>query len=97
LAQEELNHEIDHLVQNGLTQKELDHAKKRVLNNEAFYHQSNANFGNQVAFEELMGLGFEHYQHRADEINRVTLEEMNRIIKKYLGVPGSVEVVVGPK
>ena len=43
-----------------------------------------------------MGLGFEHEQHHADEVNAVTLEQVNRVIKKYLGASGSVEVVVGP-
>ena len=96
LASEELHREIDQLVQAGLTQEELDQAKKTVLQDDALTHQSNANFGNIIASDELMGLGFEHEQHHADEVNAVTLEQVNRVIKKYLGASGSVEVVVGP-
>lgn len=96
LAGEELDREINQLVQAGLTQEELEQAKKMVLQEDALAHQSNANFGNMIASDELMGLGFEHDQYHADEVNAVTLEQVNRVIKKYLGVPGFVGVVVGP-
>ncbi len=96
LARKEFHRTINQLVQAGLTQEELNQAKKIVLKEDALNHQSNADFGNKIASDELMGLGFEHDQHHANEINAVTLEQINNAIKKYLGAPGSVEVIVEP-
>ncbi len=58
--------------------------------------QSNAGLAVRCASEELVGLGFDHYLHRTDEINEVTLEKLNAAVKKYIAVPGSVEAVVAP-
>lgn len=96
-ALQELNHLLEQLVQKGLTQEELEQAKKFILHLDALSHQSNATFGRQVAKDELMGLGFEHTYHRKEEILGVTLDQVNAAIKKYLDAPGFVEVVVGPK
>lgn len=96
LARHEFDDEILKLTKEGLTQEELDRAKKKILGAEAINNQSNAGFGAQAASSELVGLGYDHYQQRADEINKVTLDDMKRVIQKYLGAPGSVEAIVTP-
>ncbi len=95
-AKHEFDDEINKLAKDGLTQEELDRAKKKILGSEAINNQSNAGLAAESAGDELMGLGFDHYQQRTQEINRVTLDDMNCVIKKYLAVPGSVETVVTP-
>ncbi|MFI0348521.1 MAG: M16 family metallopeptidase [Chthoniobacterales bacterium] len=96
LAKHEFDDEINKLAKDGLTQEELDRAKKKILGSEAINNQSNAGMAAESAGDELMGLGFDHYQHRTSEINGVTLDKVNNVIKKYLAVPGSVEIVVTP-
>ena len=95
-AKHEFDDEINKLAKDGLTQEELDRAKKKILGSEAINNQSNAGLASESAGDELMGLGFDHYQQRMQEINRVTLDDMKRVIQKYIAVPGSVETVVMP-
>ena len=95
-ARSEFDDEIHHVAQDGLTQEELATAKQKVLGADAMAMQSNAGLAVRCASEELVGLGFAHYLHRADEINEVTLEKLNAVVKKYIAVPGSVEAVVAP-
>ena len=96
-ARNEFNDEIQHVATDGLTQEELTTAKQKVLGADAMAIQSNAGLMLRCASEELMGLGFDHYLQRTKEINEVTLEKFNAVIKKYIAVPGSVEAVVAPK
>ena len=96
-ARSEFDDEIQRVAKDGLTQQELTTAKQKILGADAMAIQSNAGLMLRCASEELMGLGFDHYLHRTDEINDVTLETLNDVVKKYIAVPGSVEAVVAPK
>ncbi len=95
-ASSEFNDEIDKVAHEGLRDEELVKAKKKVLGEEAIAIQSNAGLAARCLSEELMGLGFDHYLSRTKEINNITLEHLNNVIKKYFNVPGSVEVTVAP-
>jgi zinc protease len=95
-ARHEFNDEIAHLAQDGLTQEELATAKKKVLGADAMALQSSAGLALRSASEELMGLGFDHYLYRPDEIDKVTLESLNTVVKKYIAALGSVEAIVAP-
>jgi zinc protease len=95
-ARNEFDDEIHHVAQDGLTQEELTTARQKVLGADAISMQSNAGLAVRCANEELMGLGFDHYLHRSDEINQVTLEQLNAVVKKYISVPGSVQAIVAP-
>jgi zinc protease len=96
-ARKELDRFLEELIEGGFTQEDLEKAQNIILYQEALLHESYANLAKSLAKDELMGLGFEHSQHRREEILGVTLDQMNAVIKKYLGAPGFVEVVVGPK
>ena len=95
-ASHELNDEIGQVVCHGVSSDELFKAKKKILGEEAISLQSSTGLAARCLSEELMGLGFDHYLHRTQEINSVSLEQLNEVIKKYFNVPGSVEVRVGP-
>ncbi|OHE77938.1 MAG: hypothetical protein A3F67_05460 [Verrucomicrobia bacterium RIFCSPHIGHO2_12_FULL_41_10] len=96
LARHEFDDEINKLAADGLTQEELDRAKKKLLGAEAIQNQSNAFLAAQCASDELMGLGFDDYQHRFAAINAVSLDAIRNVTRKYLAVPGSVETIVAP-
>ncbi|MBM3856621.1 MAG: insulinase family protein [Verrucomicrobia bacterium] len=96
-AKSEFDDEIQHVAKDGLTQEELRTAKQKILGADAMAIQSNAGLMLRCASEELMGLGFDHYLQRINEVNDVTLEKLNAVVKKYIAVPGSVEAVVAPK
>ena len=92
----EFTDEINTLAKEGLTPEELARAKKKLLGSEAIRNQSNAAFAASVAGDELMGLGFDKYLKRKDEIESVTLEDARRATEKYLNTPARVEVIVRP-
>jgi len=92
----EFQDEIGKLAKDGLTTEELARAKKKLLGSEAIRNQSNSAFAAAVAIDELVGLGFDNYLKRKDQIESVTLDDTKRIAAKYLGVPGRVEVIVQP-
>jgi zinc protease len=92
----EFQDEIGKLAKDGLTEEELVRAKKKLLGSEAIRNQSNSAFAAAVAIDELVGLGYDNYLKRKDQIESVTLDDTKRIAAKYLGVPGRVEVIVQP-
>lgn len=92
----EFQDEIGKLAKDGLTEEELARAKKKLLGSEAIRNQSNSAFAAAVAIDELVGLGYDNYLKRKDQIESVTLDDTKRIAAKYLGVPGRVEVIVQP-
>ncbi len=92
----EFQDEIGKLAKDGLTEEELARAKKKLLGSEAISNQSNSAFAATVAIDELVGLGYDNYLKRKDQIESVTLDDTKRIAAKYLGVPGRVEVIVQP-
>jgi len=92
----EFTDEINKLAKDGLTPEELARAKKKLLGSEAICNQSNSAFAASVAGDELMGLGFDNYLKRKEQIESVTLEDARRATGKYLNTPARVEVIVRP-
>ena len=96
LARKEFDDEIAKLASDGLTQEELTRAKAKLLGAEAIHNQSNAALGGLCATNELLGLGYDHEKIRRDEIEKVSLEDVKRVARKYFRDGKSVEVLVGP-
>ncbi|QQY08704.1 MAG: insulinase family protein [Candidatus Xiphinematobacter sp.] len=93
-ARNELVEEINKVATEGLTTDELDRAKKKLLGFESVRSQNVFSFASLCATNELLGLGFDHYQKRSAEIQAVTAEEVQKVAQRYLGVPGCAEAVV---
>jgi len=96
LARSEFDDEIAKLAADGLTPEELARAKAKLLGAEAIRNQSPAALGSLCATNELLGLGYDHDRFRKEEIGKVTIEEIQRVARKYFREGKSVEVVVGP-
>jgi zinc protease len=75
--------EIGKLASEGLTNDELQRAKKKLIGQQQISNQSNETFGYVTALDELYGLGFDHYKKLEQEVNAVTLEDVKRIAGKY--------------
>ena len=54
--------EISKLASEGLTNDELQRAKKKLIGQMQIANQSNDSFGYMAALDELYGLGFDHYK-----------------------------------
>jgi len=67
----------------GLTNEELQRAKKKMIGQQQIANQSNEAFGYMTALDELYGLGFNHYKELEKDVNAVTIEDVKRVAKKY--------------
>jgi zinc protease len=92
----ELQQEIEALSKDGLTEEELARAKKKLLGSEAIRNQSNSAFAATVAVDELVGLGFDNYLRRREQVERATIGDVRAAAAKYFGTLSRVEVVVRP-
>ena len=92
----ELQDEISGLSRDGLTEEELARAKKKLLGSEAIRNQSNSAFAANVAVDELVGLGFDNYLKRKEQVESVTIEDIRTAAAKYFETPSRVEVIVRP-
>jgi len=75
--------EIQKLASEGLTEEELNRAKKKFIGQHEIALQSNDSFGYQCALDELYGLGFDYYKSLEKEVNAVTLDQIKQVAAKY--------------
>ncbi|MEP6821922.1 MAG: pitrilysin family protein [Chthoniobacterales bacterium] len=88
--------EIRKLATEGLTEVELQRAKKKLIGQQQITNQSNDSFGYVTGLDELYGLGFDHYQQLEREIEGVTVAEVKRVAEKYFQQQPCVIVTVRP-
>ena len=88
--------EIGKLASEGLTNEELQRAKKKLIGQQQIANQSNDAFGYMTALDELYGLGFNHYKELEKNVNAVTVEEVKRVAKKYFQDQPYVLAIVRP-
>lgn len=94
LVQAALTEEIGHLAADGLTEVELQRARKKLLGKQAIAHQSNASLAYTSALDELYGLGFRYHQELAAKVEKITHAEVRAVARKYFDGQPSVTVVV---
>jgi len=96
MAMEELKKVLLKLYDEGITEEELNITK---IQSKASFLRNNETKDtktlNLAAFEAL-GLGYEYLNDFFEEINAITLEEMNGYIKDVLDPEKVTEVIVGP-
>ena len=75
--------EIGQLAREGLTQIELERAKKKLIGQQQIENQSNDAFGYSAAVDELLGLGFNHYKELETRVNAVTMADTKRVAEIF--------------
>jgi zinc protease len=75
--------EINKLATNGLTEEELNRAKKKLIGQQQIGNQSNDAFGYMTALDELYGLGYNHYKEVEAKINAVSMADVRRVAASY--------------
>ncbi|MEO5722286.1 MAG: pitrilysin family protein [Chthoniobacterales bacterium] len=88
--------EISKLATEGLTELELQRAKKKLLGQQQITNQSNDSFGYITGLDELYGLGFDHYRELEREIEAVTVADVKRVADKYFQQQPCVIATVKP-
>ena len=91
-----IDEEVDKLVTNGLTQKELDDSRRFLIFAMPRALETNAGIANYLQTAEFFGLGLDFDVRIPDLLNAVTLDEANALAKKFLSVDRATIVIAGP-
>jgi zinc protease len=88
--------ELRKVREEGLTEGEVDRAKKYLIGNFEIGLQTNEAQANQVSLDELYGLGFDHFQKYPREIQKVTREDVDRVARKYFDLESYAIAIIRP-
>jgi predicted Zn-dependent peptidase len=85
-GEEKLHQFIHSFIEEGMTQEELDHTRKKLLLSEALYSPTNASLvnwyrGNELEFDPAEG----RFVNVEAEYRKVTIEQIQAVARKYLG------------
>ena len=88
--------EIDNLYKNGLTEDELKKAKN-IIERDTFYsRESISNIASEIGYTVTITNGMEYYRNYLENINKVTVNDIKRVIKDYLNRDSAVISIVMP-
>jgi zinc protease len=88
--------ELEKVKVEGVTEEEMDRAKKYLIGNFEIGLQTNGAQANQMSMDELYGFGFDHYQKYPQEIQKVTKEDVNRVAKQYFNIESYAIAIIRP-
>ncbi len=88
--------ELRKMRDEGLTEEEVERAKKYLIGNFEIGLQTNGAQANQMSLDELYGFGFDHYQKYPQEIQKVTKEDVNRVAKQYFNIESYAIAIIRP-
>jgi zinc protease len=87
--------EIDSMQQHGLTADELDFSKKGTVGGFALSFETPAQIAGALQNIVLYGLPDDYYRTYLQNIDKVSLDDVNRVASKYLKMKNMVVLVVG--
>lgn len=76
--------EIKKLKEVPVSETELENAKNNLIGKQQFVTETNAQQANQLAYYEIMGLGFDYQNKIIEKVKKVTSEQIQDCAKKYL-------------
>ena len=91
-----IDEEVDKLVRDGLTQKELDDSRRFLIHAMPRALETNAGIANYLQTAEFFGLGLDFDVRVPGLLNAVTLDEANAVARRFLSVDRATVVVAGP-
>ena len=84
------------MFESGVTQEELDVARSYLTGSFVFRFQKNSQVAEFLIEAEIYGLGFDYLERFPELIRAVTIEDVNRVTRKYIDPLNLTTVVVGP-
>jgi zinc protease len=88
--------ELKKVKEEGLTEEEVERAKRYLIGNFAIGFQTNGAQANHMSLDELYGLGFDHYQKYPQEIEKVSKDDVHRMAKKYFNLDACAMAIIRP-
>lgn len=96
LAIDGLIQEIRRIVEQPVTESELQDAKEYLTGSFVFAFETSGQIARFLVHAQVYGLGFDYIDKYPEYINRVTIEDIARVARKYLDPQNYTLVVVGP-
>ncbi len=88
--------ELKKVKEEGLTEEEVERAKRYLIGNFEIGLQTNGSQANQISFDELYGIGFDHYERYPQEIQGVKREDVARVVKEYFRFDAYAIAIIRP-
>ncbi len=88
--------ELKKVKDEGLTDDEVERAKRYLIGNFEIGLQTNGAHARQMSVDELMGLGYDHLQRYPNEIQKVTREDVHRVAKEYFNLEAYALAIIRP-
>jgi len=88
--------ELKKVKDEGLTDDEVERAKRYLIGNFEIGLQTNGAHARQMSVDELMGLGYDHLQRYPNEIQKVTREDVHRVAKEYFKLEAYALAIIRP-
>lgn len=95
-ARDGLRDEIKRIVQQGVTEEELEIAKSYLTGSFVLRFQRNAQVAEFMLEAETYDLGFDYLEKYPELIHAVTVEDVTRVTRKHIHPERLTTVVVGP-
>jgi zinc protease len=96
LATEGLVNEIRRIIEEPVTEQELQDAKDYLTGSFVFAFESSPQIARFLVHAEVYGLGFDYVEKYPEYIRAITIEDVSRAAKMYLNSDNYTLVVVGP-
>jgi len=95
-AQDAIFREIKLLREEGLSEEELNGAKRYLLGNISIDTQTNSSQASRMALDELYGLGYDHLERFRERIEKTTLADIKRALGDLIKENNYIMVTAGP-
>lgn len=89
--------EINQLIENSVSDNEVETAKNSLWGNLLFYRLSRINQAYYMGVNEFLGAGYDYDEKHLEKIRAVTKEMVKEAAQKYLDTKNYVLAVVGKK
>ncbi len=97
VALQALRNTLNDLFENGVTEEELEVTKTNVKASFLRNNETKEERVRSIGFLEALGLGYEFLNKLFEEVDPLSLEEINAFIKDVLNPEKGIEIIVGPK
>ncbi len=87
--------EIERIIREGFTDKEVDNAKSHLIGNHYVKIQSNATLARNMCFDTVYGLKPNYFKVWPTHIEKVNKEDVNKVARKYLSLDTMVHITIG--
>jgi zinc protease len=88
--------ELRKVKEEGLTEDEVERAKRYLIGNFEIGLQANGSQANTMSLDELYGMGYDHYLKYPHEIQKVSKEDVHRVTQKYFNFEAYTLAIIRP-